>query len=194
MNLAGRHITSHLVKLLFMRGYAFNSSADFELIRDIKEKMCFVSGDIELDRKLANETTYHEKQYRLPDGSKINIGRERFEASEILFNPQFAGHDFSGLSDMTFNAINESPMDTRKDLYENIFISGGTSMLPGFPTRLTNDIRRIYSQTLLKTSDESKIKLKITVHDPPRRRFNVFIGAGIVAETFRHNPDAWISI
>lgn len=46
MNIAGRHLTSYLIKLLFMRGYAFNSTADFELVREIKEKYCFVSGDL----------------------------------------------------------------------------------------------------------------------------------------------------
>ena len=61
MNIAGRHITNHLVKLMSMRGYAFNSTADFELIREMKEKYCFVSGDPKVDNKLAAETTYHEK-------------------------------------------------------------------------------------------------------------------------------------
>jgi len=46
INIAGRHITNHLIKLLFLRGYAFNSTADFELIREIKEKYCFVAGDL----------------------------------------------------------------------------------------------------------------------------------------------------
>jgi actin-related protein 2 len=40
--LAGRTITERLTKLLFLRGYAFNSSADFETVREIKEKLCFV--------------------------------------------------------------------------------------------------------------------------------------------------------
>ena len=57
LNLAGRHITKYLVKLLTYRGYAFNSSADFETVREIKEATCFVSYDAEKDRKLANETT-----------------------------------------------------------------------------------------------------------------------------------------
>jgi len=35
-------------------------------------------------------------------------------------------------------------MDVRKDLYANIIISGGTSMFPGFSTRLENDVRDIY--------------------------------------------------
>ena len=57
LNLAGRHITNYLVKLLTIRGYAFDSSADFETVREIKEAKCFVSYDPVKDRKLANETT-----------------------------------------------------------------------------------------------------------------------------------------
>ena len=41
--MAGRHITKYLVKLMTMRGYAFNSSADFETVRELKEAKCFVS-------------------------------------------------------------------------------------------------------------------------------------------------------
>ena len=60
------------------RGYAFNSTADFETVREIKEDLCFVSGDLDMDRKLARETTCHEREYRLPDGSRIKIGKERY--------------------------------------------------------------------------------------------------------------------
>ena len=61
LDIAGRHITNNLSKLLSMRGYAFNSTSDFEVVREIKEKFCFVSGDIEMDQKLSLETTVHEK-------------------------------------------------------------------------------------------------------------------------------------
>lgn len=64
MNIAGRHLTDYLVKLLFMRGYAFNSTADFEIVREIKESTCFVSGDLAVERKLAKETTIHETEVR----------------------------------------------------------------------------------------------------------------------------------
>ena len=47
-----------------MRGYAFNSTADFELVRELKEKYCFVSGNLGLERKLAKETTVHEVEVR----------------------------------------------------------------------------------------------------------------------------------
>ena len=57
LDIAGRDITKQLCKLLFHRGYALNSSADFETVRQIKEKLCYVSCDLEEDRKLADETT-----------------------------------------------------------------------------------------------------------------------------------------
>ena len=80
LNLAGRHITKYLVKLLMMRGYAFNSSADFETVREIKEAKCFVSYNPQKDSKLANETTLLDQEYVLPDKQRsvIKIGRERF--------------------------------------------------------------------------------------------------------------------
>jgi actin-related protein 2 len=37
LNVAGRHVTDYMIKLLLLRGYAFNSSADFETVREIKE-------------------------------------------------------------------------------------------------------------------------------------------------------------
>lgn len=68
INLAGRKITEYLTKLLFLRGYAFNSSADFETVREIKEKLCFISENLTHDRTLAKETVCFEEEYELPDG------------------------------------------------------------------------------------------------------------------------------
>ena len=105
LNIAGRHVTKYLNKLLLMRGYAFNSSADFETVREIKEKLCYVSNDIGLDIKLDKETTVLTKQYVLPDNTVINIGKERFEAPECLFKPYKVDSDADGLSEMIFNCI-----------------------------------------------------------------------------------------
>jgi actin-related protein 2 len=193
MNLAGRHVTSYLTKLLLLRGYAFNSSADFELVREIKEKFCFVSSDIEMDRKLSRDTTTFVEEYRLPDKSLIKIERERFEASEILFQPHLAGFQFPGVSEVVFNCINNCPIDTRKDLYQNILLSGGTTMFPGFPTRLENDIHNLYKKVILKGDKSTKLKFDIEVIDPPRRKYNVFIGAGVYCNASDQAPDWWIT-
>lgn len=46
------------LQLLLLRGYAFNHSADFETVRLLKEKLCYVGYNIEQEQRLATETTY----------------------------------------------------------------------------------------------------------------------------------------
>jgi len=67
-------------------------------VREIKEDMCYVAYDIAKERKLANETTFVDKDYVLPNGQTIRIGPERFEASEVLFNPKIAGVYSNGIA------------------------------------------------------------------------------------------------
>ena len=57
LDVAGRHVTRYLIKLLLLRGYACNRTADFETVRQIKEKFCYVAHDINVERRLAQETT-----------------------------------------------------------------------------------------------------------------------------------------
>ena len=108
LDIAGRHITNYLTKLLQINGYAFNSTADFETVRELKEKYCFVSCDIKSDRKLNQETTYYNTITRLPDGRKIRISGEKFEAPEILFQPHLVQNEMPGVHEMLYNSINVS--------------------------------------------------------------------------------------
>ena len=113
--LAGRTITERLTKLLFLRGYALNSTADFETTREIKERLCFIryfililnhfSEEITVDKNLDAETTCFEEDYVLPDGTKITIGKERFEAPEILFTPWIGNLESCGLGELVFESI-----------------------------------------------------------------------------------------
>ena len=66
LDVAGRHLTEYLIKLLLLRGYTFNRTADFEVVREIKEKVCYVGYDLELEKKLALETTTVMEKYTLP--------------------------------------------------------------------------------------------------------------------------------
>ena len=108
LDIAGRHITDYLIRLLQIKGYAFNSTADFEIVRELKEKYCFVSCDIEADRKLDKETTYYNSYTKLPDGRKIRISNEKFEAPEILFHPFLIQNESPGVHEMLFDSINVS--------------------------------------------------------------------------------------
>ena len=112
LDIAGRHITEYLIRLLQIKGYAFNSTADFEIVRELKEKYCFVSCDINSDRKLDAETTYYNSYTKLPDGRKIRISNEKFEAPEILFTPFLIQNEMPGVHEMLYKSI-----DVNKLLY-----------------------------------------------------------------------------
>ena len=114
LNIAGRHLTRNLLNLLQQRGYALNATADFEVVRDIKEKHCYVAYNYEKEMRLADETTVLMTDYKLPDGRTVRLGSERFEATEALFRPALIGMDCDGLSEMVFNTIQKASIDVRQ--------------------------------------------------------------------------------
>mgnify|MGYP000873075169 CR=1 FL=1 len=181
LNLAGRHVTNYLVRLLMLRGYAFNSSADFETVRDIKENVCFVSYDVKKDRALANETTLHDMEYTLPDNETIRIGRERFEAAECLFNPFLAGVEDTGIAYLMWKSLEKVEIDCFLPLIKNIIMTGGTTMFAGLSTRMDSELRKILTDEKYG-GDKTRVgKTGMNVHDPPRRKHSVFNGASFMA-------------
>ncbi len=48
---------------MLLRGYAFNHTADFETVRQMKEKLCYVAYDVEEEQRLALETTILVETY-----------------------------------------------------------------------------------------------------------------------------------
>jgi len=193
LDIAGRDITRHLIRLLLLRGYAFNRTADFDTVRQIKEKLCYVGYDLDMEKRLALETTVLVEPYTLPDGRVIRVGAERFEAPEILFNPSYVGVEAKGMAEQLFNTIQSADMDTRAEFYQHIVLSGGSSMYPGLPSRLEKDLRSLYLEKVLK-GDESRLKkFKLRIEDPPRRKHMVFLGGAYLAEIMKNKDNFWIS-
>ena len=174
MNMAGRNITDYMIKLLLHRGYAFNRSADFDTVRQIKESLAYVAFDAKAEQKLAEETTVLMRNYTLPDGRVISIGQERFMCAEALFQPQLLDMDGYGVGEELFNVIQAADMDLRADFYKHIVLSGGTTMLPGLPSRLEKEVRKLHQKHVLGGKEPEKGKeLKLRIEDPPRRKHMV---------------------
>lgn len=202
LDVAGRDVTRNLIALLLRRGYALNRTADFETVRQIKEKLCYVSYDLELDKKLSEDTTVLVESYTLPDGRVIRVGSERFEAAECLFQPHLVDVDQPGMAELLFNTIQGTDVDVRSSLYKAIVLSGGSSMYPGLPSRLEKELKQLWLTQVLKGDPErlnvsfsihftpfprkkksltTSQKFKVRIEDPPRRRHMVFLGGAVLA-------------
>lgn len=193
LDIAGRDITKYLIKLLLLRGYAFNHSADFETVRMMKEKLCYIGYDIEMEQKLALETTVLVESYTLPDGRVIKVGGERFEAPEALFQPHLINVEGQGIAELVFNTIQAADIDMRPELYKRIVLSGGSTMYPGLPSRLEREIKQLYLERVLKNDIDKLSKFKIRIDDPPRRKDMVFIGGAVLAGLNKNKDEFWMS-
>ncbi|XP_028084031.1 actin-related protein 2-like [Camellia sinensis] len=190
MNVAGRHITSYLVYLLQRGGYAMNSTTDFETVRDIKEKLCYLSYDYKREYQLGLETTILVKNY-IGNGRVIKVGTKRFHAPEALFTLELIDVEGDGMTDMVFRCIQE--MDIDMMLYQHIVVSGGSIMYPGLPSRLEKEILDRYLEVILKGNKDGLKKLHLRIEDPPQRKYMVYLGGAVLAGIMKDASEFWIS-
>jgi Actin len=186
-------VTRNLIALLLRRGYALNRTADFETVRQIKEKLCYVSYDLELDQRLSEDTTVLVESYTLPDGRVIRVGSERFEAPECLFQPHLVDVEQPGIAEFLFNTIQAADVDVRSSLYKAIVLSGGSSMYPGLPSRLEKELKQLWLTKVLGGNPERLNKFKVRIEDPPRRRHMVFLGGAVLANIMADKENMWIT-
>jgi len=170
IDLAGRDLTEYMQKLLMEGAVTLASTAEREIVRDIKEKTCYVALDFDEEMKKQNDQSL-ETQFELPDMSVITVKSQRFRCPEALFKPHLVGlGDADGYPGLVTKSIGKCDIDVRKDLYENIVLSGGTTMFPGMAERLTKE---------LVASGPAGLEPRVIA--PPERKYSVWIGGSILS-------------
>jgi len=189
IDVAGRHVTNYLMRLLSFRGYVFNPSTDLLTVQEMKEKLCYAAYDLATEENLSRETTSVVAKYRLPDGRLVTLGSERFQATECLFQPHLLDVDQPGIPQAVYNCIEACDPDLRTPLRSHIVLSGGSTMYPGLPTRLEKDLNEMYA----KSHKLNPIPPKVGIEDFPLRKHMVFIGGAVLAKILAEAQDGWIT-
>ena len=178
MDVAGRELTNYLQKLLAEEGLTLTTSAEVETVKKIKETVCYLAEDF---NTLNNSTKVDTASFELPDGAIINVGHARFKCPEALFEPSMLGREDPGIHRLIRNSIQASDLDIRREMWENVILSGGSTCFRNIDSRLLHDLRSI-------APPNSKVK----VIAPPERNYSVWIGGSILA-SLSSFQDMWIA-
>lgn len=177
MNLAGRDLTTYLMKLMKERGSVLTTTAEREIVRDIKEKCCYLAVDFDVELAKAQQSNEVEITYEMPDGQIATLVDECFRCPEALFKPELIGSEGKGIHQMVWDSIRACDIDIRAALAANVVLSGGTTMIAGFGKRLKQELISLAPPTV-----------RINILVPDDRLYSVFIGGSMISDldTFNH--------
>ncbi|KAF7457190.1 Actin family protein [Cryptosporidium felis] len=190
--IGGRSLEDYLKVLLSKRGVKFSGrknskniqeSRDDLLVRRILRENCFVSTNEKSTREAISTTTCYLESIKVDSGSEsksIFFEEERFQVTEnVFFKPFSVGIESLSICEAILKVINKCPLDSRKLLMENIYLTGGSSLFLGLPQRIEANLTQLFLESKLMGDIVRLNKYKISVIDDPMRDFSTFKGANI---------------
>lgn len=186
--IAGRNITSFIQSLLREREVGIPPEQSLETAKAIKERYCYICPDIA--KEFAKYDTEPSKWIKTYDGVNsitknpfnVDVGYERFLGPEIFFHPEFSNPDFTTpISEIVDNVIQNCPIDVRRPLYNNIVLSGGSTMFRDFGRRLQRDIKRSVDARLKISENLSEGRIKVCDY---KIIYNIFVDTYIKGKKY----------
>ncbi|KAL7718215.1 hypothetical protein QTN25_004514 [Entamoeba marina] len=177
INFAGRDLTDSLMNITLEKRYTSNPINSREIARNIKHKICYIANDNNtmMDQLVKKEDILYE----LPDGQKIVIGNEQLKCFESLFNPSILGLETAGFHEWVYNSVMLCYEDIRKDLFNNVVLCGGNTLITGFRERLKMELNGL-------------TPFSPYVCAPPERIYSTWIGGSIITST-AYFQSHWLS-
>ena len=174
VDLGGREVTTYLQQLLRRNGVILSTSSEFEIVREIKENYseCNTEAVTDTQRSQLIDCV-------LPDGKVIQLGEERFQCTEVLFDPMVIGYEPMGVPEMIAQTIQSCDLELRSSLYSNVILSGGVTTTKGFAKRVLERLMTIPPST------------KICLYSPPKRTQSAWVGGCLLA-TLSPFKNMWI--
>ncbi|ETO05537.1 hypothetical protein RFI_31858 [Reticulomyxa filosa] len=181
LDLGGRDLVEYLQKIWAVKGHSFTTVTEKDILTHIKEQLTYVALDYGSElKKVEAHPSEVERDYRLPDDEVITVGAERFQCAELLFDPSAMGLKQEGIHQLTFRSIMASEVDIRKDLYNNIVMSGGNTMFNGIAERMQKEITNVAPEVT-----------SIKVVAPPDRKYSTCVGGCILSSSCTFD-ELWI--
>ncbi|KNE66013.1 hypothetical protein AMAG_10290 [Allomyces macrogynus ATCC 38327] len=193
--IAGRDITQFVQKLLRERGETIPPEDSLDVAKRIKEMYSYVCPDIVKEfKRYEQEPAKYIKQFETQHSVTkqpytVDVGYERFLGPEIFFSPEIASPDFTTPLPITVDqCIQSSPIDTRRGLYKNIVLSGGSTMYKDLGKRLQRDLKKIVDNRVAMSEALSGGQLKarevdVNVVSHKKQRYAVWYGGSLLADT-----------
>ena len=190
--IAGRNITSFIQSLLRERELGIPPEQSLETAKTIKERFCYICPDLakEFEKYDQNPDKFIKKFTSINNITKVpfevDVGFERFMGPEIFFNPEISNPDYvTPLPEIVDNCIQNCPIDVRRPLYNNIVLSGGSTMFKDFNRRLERDLKRIVKQRLdvaasLASDGMQPKPIDINVVSHATQRYAVWSGGSLL--------------
>ena len=179
LNIAGKELTEYMRRLLTEKGYRFTTDQEKEIAKKIKEQCIYIPLDFEKESKIVQPYTYE-----LPDGNIVILKEERIKCPEALFKPTMIGKEGPGIADLCHDSIQKCDIDLKNELYNNIFLYGGNTMINGLSERLTKEIKNLLFGPL---SEVQVLPLENNYN-----KYAVWKG-GVVASNLEQFKSQWIS-